>query len=79
MMNYTELLTTLQRVECIINDRPIAVRTLDDEVVVPVTRILAALEGKWKFSENLLKFVYTSEGINISQCHLVEWFQVLHQ
>ena len=36
-MKYAELLTTLQRVACIINDRPIGVRALDEEVGVPVT------------------------------------------
>ena len=36
-MKYAELLTTLQRVVCIINDRPIGVRALDEEVGVPVT------------------------------------------
>ena len=77
MMNYTELLTTLQRVECIINDRPIAVRTLDDEVVVPVTRILAALEGKWKFSENLLKFVH-STTFDRPENLLAKGFNFLH-
>ena len=37
IMNYAELFTTLQRVVYIINGRPIGVRALDDEVVVPVT------------------------------------------
>ena len=36
MMNNAKLFSTLRRMACIINDRPIGVRALDDEVV-PVT------------------------------------------
>ena len=43
MMNLAELLTTLQRVACIIIDRHIKVRTLDDDVVVPVTPNMSLL------------------------------------
>ena len=37
MLNYAELIMTLHRIATIINDRPLGVRDLDNEVIQPVT------------------------------------------